>query len=107
MSVHHITNPTEEMSRHNLSLCELQAILTRYRADDSSWPPGLVHLQRAIRRENRGALFAVSASEPSVPETDDSDKLKAAVLSVEIREEEDGSLLISCLAESVSEPTTT
>lgn len=48
MSAHHLISPTEEISRHNLSLDELQAIFARYKADDDSWPCGLVHLRRAI-----------------------------------------------------------
>jgi hypothetical protein len=49
MSAHHLMSPTEEMSRHNLSLGELHEILARYKADDDSWPCGLVNLRSAIK----------------------------------------------------------
>jgi hypothetical protein len=45
MSTHQILRPREEA----LSLDELQAVLARYKADDASWPCGLVNLRSAIK----------------------------------------------------------
>jgi hypothetical protein len=47
MSAHHLINPRDEYPPWQ-SLKELSAILARYKADDDSWPRGLVHLRRAI-----------------------------------------------------------
>jgi hypothetical protein len=45
VSTDQVLKPKEEA----LSLGELHAILSRYRADDDSWPCGLVNLRQAIR----------------------------------------------------------
>jgi hypothetical protein len=45
MSAQQAMRPKEE----TLSLDELHAILARYRADDDSWPCGLVNLRNAIK----------------------------------------------------------
>jgi hypothetical protein len=47
--------PKEEI----LSLDELHIILSRYRADDASWPCGLVNLRLAIRAKDAAARGAV------------------------------------------------
>jgi hypothetical protein len=41
--------PEKEKNTPHQTVAELQTILANYKADDSSWPGGLLHLRRSIK----------------------------------------------------------